>query len=69
MCEPSCDLMRRPKTGGSHDCQQWLALLLAGLFFGFIWFGFRQGMKVKPDPKRNRQTGVSGTDVGGSGLL
>ena len=49
--------------------QQWLGLLLAALFFGFIWFGFRQGMKVKPDPKRNRQTGVSGTDLGGSGLL
>ena len=67
--EPSDDLMRPLLSEDRMTTQQWLGLLLSGLFFGFIWFAFRQGMKVKPDPKRNRQTGAPGTDVGGFGLL
>jgi cbb3-type cytochrome oxidase subunit 3 len=41
--------------------QQWLAVGLGILLLAFIWFAFRQGFRVKPDPERKRNTGVLGT--------
>jgi len=33
---------------------QWLVIPDAIVLFGFIFFAFRQGLKVKPDTEKNR---------------
>jgi len=41
--------------------EQSLGVGLGVLLLAFIFFGFRQGFQVKPDPERKQQTGLLGT--------
>ena len=48
---------------------QWLGIGAIGLLVAFVWFTFRQGLKVKPDAREDRGPGVGATsgEGGGSG--
>jgi hypothetical protein len=46
--------------------QQWLGILAAVLLLGFVFFAFRQGLKVKPDDREDRGPSV-GSGGGGDG--
>jgi hypothetical protein len=43
-----------------------IAIVVGLLFAGFIYFAFRQGMKVSPDDRGDR--GIQGRGQDGSGL-
>ena len=43
--------------------EQWLGIPAAALLFSFIYFAFRQGFKVKPDPDKGKgPSSIGGAD-------